>query len=81
MHYSSVIQLTPVQQISGEIIAVDERIREEPSLVARSPTEEGWIAKIRLKDPQELDDLLDEPSYMEFCSQIKNEQDPSSLGL
>ncbi|NRA85005.1 MAG: glycine cleavage system protein GcvH [Gammaproteobacteria bacterium] len=49
--------------VSGEIIAVNEDLDDSPELVNESPFVDGWIAKINLSDPSELDNLLDSDTY------------------
>jgi glycine cleavage system H protein len=55
---------------SGEVVEVNEALEENPRLVNENPLE-YWIIKIKLSDPTELDELLDEAAYNEHCA---NEQ-------
>lgn len=48
---------------SGEIIAVNEALEDEPEIINNAPYEGGWIAKIKLSDAAELDELLDAETY------------------
>jgi glycine cleavage system H protein len=49
--------------VSGEILARNEAIEADPSLLNTDPFESGWIFKIRLADPAELDALLPPAAY------------------
>ena len=49
--------------VSGEIIAVNEQLDEEPELVNSAPFGDGWMLRIRLADPGEADKLLDAAGY------------------
>jgi glycine cleavage system H protein len=49
--------------ISGEIVAVNETLDEDPALVNSDPYGEGWMIRIRVTDPSELDDLLTAEAY------------------
>lgn len=49
--------------VTGEVIAVNEALEDAPETVNESPFEDGWIAKIKLADAAELDDLLDAIAY------------------
>ncbi len=49
--------------ISGEVVAVNEALEEDPALVNSDPYGEGWMIRIRLTDPSELDDLLTPEAY------------------
>lgn len=44
--------------ISGEIVEANEEVEWESTLVNEDPYGEGWLAKIQISDPSELDDLL-----------------------
>lgn len=52
--------------VSGEIIEVNEALDDNPALVNDDPYGEGWMVKIRLSDPSELDALLDADAYREM---------------
>ena len=49
--------------VSGEVIAVNEALEEDPALVNSDPYGEGWMIRVRLTDPSELDDLLTPEAY------------------
>jgi glycine cleavage system H protein len=49
--------------ISGEIVAVNEGLDEDPSLVNSDPYGEGWMVRIRARDVSELDGLLSDTDY------------------
>ena len=53
--------------LSGEIVGVNEKLENEPSLLNSSPLEDGWIVKIKLSDLAELDSLLKEDEYMKLA--------------
>ena len=49
--------------MSGEVIAVNEQLDEEPERVNSAPFGDGWMLRIRLVDPGEADKLLDAAGY------------------
>lgn len=51
--------------VSGEIIEFNESLEEEPEKVNEDPYGEGWMIRIRMSDPSELEDLLDADAYKE----------------
>ena len=55
--------------ISGEVVAINEDLEGEPALVNAEATGKGWFFQIRMTDPSELDGLMDEAAYVEFCKQ------------
>ena len=54
--------------ISGEIIEINEALGDKPELINSSPFDEGWIMKIRMTNPGELDELLTVEEYKELIS-------------
>ena len=51
---------------SGEVIEVNESLRENPEKINQSPYEEGWICKIKMDNTDELSALMDEARYKEY---------------
>ncbi|MSO75601.1 MAG: glycine cleavage system protein GcvH [Alphaproteobacteria bacterium] len=56
--------------VSGEVIAVNETLTEQPNVVNADPTGEGWFFQIQLSDPAELDDLMDEDAYRTYVEEL-----------
>ncbi|MBE9492371.1 MAG: glycine cleavage system protein GcvH [Bacteroidetes bacterium] len=52
--------------LSGEVLEFNEALESNPEIVNKDPYGEGWIIKIRLSDPGELNDLLDADGYKEL---------------
>jgi glycine cleavage system H protein len=49
--------------LSGEVVAVNEALEEAPQTINEDPYGEGWLVKVRLSDPSEVDQLLDAEAY------------------
>ncbi len=49
--------------VSGEILEVNPTLNDAPELVNQDPYNEGWMVKIKLTNPAELNDLLDAEAY------------------
>lgn len=49
--------------VSGEILEVNGALSDGPELINSDPYGEAWMAKVKLSDPSELDDLLDAKAY------------------
>jgi glycine cleavage system H protein len=49
--------------VSGEVVAVNEALRDDPSLANSDPLASGWFFKVKLSNPAELADLLDQTGY------------------
>ncbi len=52
--------------VGGEILELNPALDSEPELVNSDPYGEGWIVKIKISDPGELDALLDAAGYISF---------------
>jgi glycine cleavage system H protein len=50
--------------VSGMIIEINEELENSPELVNESPYDEGWIVKMKISAPSELDELKDEEAYL-----------------
>lgn len=48
---------------SGEVLEINEALNDAPEKVNNDPYGEGWMIKIRLTDPSELDTLMDAAAY------------------
>jgi glycine cleavage system H protein len=55
--------------VSGEVAEVNEVLTADPAKVNADAMGEGWFLKLRLTDPKELDDLLDEAAYQRFVEE------------
>ena len=52
--------------VSGEVIEINSELEDNPKLINNAPLE-AWIVKVKIADPSELDGLMDEEAYAEFC--------------
>lgn len=56
--------------VSGEILEfnpeLDENEGDNPELINKDPYGKGWVVKIKITNPSELDDLMDSHAYQEF---------------
>ena len=49
--------------VEGEVLEINETINDQPELVNNDPYGEGWMIKIRVINPAELNSLLDAEGY------------------
>jgi glycine cleavage system H protein len=52
--------------VSGKITAINEALKEQPELINKDPYHDGWIVKIQMNDPSELDRLMTAEQYGEY---------------
>ena len=57
-----------IAPLSGEIVAVNEALKDSPEQINEDSYGEGWLVKIKLSDPSEIDSLLDAESYRSSLS-------------
>jgi len=55
-----------VAPLSGEIVAVNEALGEAPEQVNDDPYGEGWLVRVKLTDPAQVDTLMDVAAYREL---------------
>ena len=55
--------------VSGTVVEVNEMLEDEPEKINEDPYGEGWMFKVKLSDPAELDDLLDAEAYQGVLSE------------
>lgn len=53
--------------VSGEVVEVNEALEDEPELVNKDALGEGWIIKVKLANPEEVEQLLDAKGYEAVC--------------
>lgn len=49
--------------VSGEVVEVNSALEDEPELVNSDPYGDGWLARVELSDPDELEGMLDADAY------------------
>ena len=58
-----------VAPLSGEVVEVNQKVVEEPETINDDPYGEGWLIRIRLSEPGEVDSLLEPDAYRELTTQ------------
>src|SRR5438876_11209724 len=53
--------------VTGEVVEVNEALADKPELVNTDPYGDGWMIRIKVSDPTELDDLMNAEEYEEYC--------------
>ena len=55
--------------VSGEVTAVNDDLLDAPEILNSDPYGEGWMVKIKLSDPAELQGLMDAAAYTAYCEE------------
>jgi glycine cleavage system H protein len=56
--------------VTGEVAAVNDAVQSEPSVINEDAQGRGWLFKLKLANPGDLDALMDEAAYAEFLKTI-----------
>ncbi len=49
--------------VGGEVLEFNEALEDEPELINKDPYGKGWIIKVKITNPEEMNDLLDAATY------------------
>ena len=58
-----------IAPLSGEVVAINQKVVDEPETVNSDPYGEGWLIRIRVADPSEVDSLLDAEAYKQVVAE------------
>ncbi|HEX9416481.1 MAG TPA: glycine cleavage system protein GcvH [Gaiellaceae bacterium] len=58
-----------IAPLSGEVVEVNQKVVDEPEAVNADPYGEGWLIRIALTDPGEVDELLDAEAYQKLVAE------------
>jgi glycine cleavage system H protein len=59
--------------LTGEIISVNEDLKDEPDLINTDPYGDGWVFEIKLEDPSEVEDLMTAEDYKAYLEELEEE--------
>jgi glycine cleavage system H protein len=60
--------------VSGQVVEINQTVIDEPGLVNKDPYGAGWLVRLELSEPSQLDALMDSDEYDEFVAQLIEEQ-------
>jgi glycine cleavage system H protein len=58
-----------IAPLSGEILEVNQKAVDEPEVVNGDPYGDGWLVRIRMSDPSELEGLMDAAAYTAYAAE------------
>ena len=56
--------------VSGEVIEGNQAVADDPALINSDPEGQGWLFKLKLDNPAELDGLMDEAAYRDWIKTL-----------
>lgn len=57
--------------IAGEVIEVNEKLNDSPELINQDPYGQGWIIKLRIKNKEELNNLMNASDYEKYVESLE----------
>ena len=57
--------------VSGRVVDVNDALLDSPEIVNEDPYDEGWMVKVELDDPEELDGLMTAAEYEEMIGELE----------
>ncbi len=57
--------------VSGTVTEANDALADNPVRVNEDPTGDGWFFKLKMSDPSELDDLMDEDTYKSYIAGLE----------
>ena len=58
-----------ISPLSGEVVAVNQAVVEAPETINEDPYGDGWLIRVRLTEPAEVDELLDVQAYRQLLEE------------
>jgi len=59
--------------VSGKVLAINEDLLEAPEVLNQDPYEKGWLIRIEIKNPAEIDELMSASDYDKFVKEEAGE--------
>lgn len=56
--------------MEGEVVQVNEALADEPDLINAAPESLGWILRLKLADPNQIEALMDRPAYEAYLDSL-----------
>ena len=70
-HVESEDASSPIEApITGEVIEVNAEAIDNPDIVNAEPYASGWLLRVKIEDPSELEDLISEEEYAELTTEV-----------
>jgi len=60
--------------VSGQVLEINQTVIDEPGLVNKDPYGAGWLVRLELSEPSELDALMDSERYEIFVAELSEQE-------
>lgn len=61
--------------LTGQIISINEDLKDEPDLIKTDSYDDGWVFEIKMSDPSEVEDLMTATDYRAYLQEIEEEEE------
>ena len=58
--------------VTGEITAHNENVKSDAAIVNSEAEKDGWVLKVRVEDPKDIEELMDEKAYAKYVEENKH---------
>ncbi len=58
-----------IAPVSGEVVEINEELLDDPEIINEDPYGEGWLLKLKLSDPEELEELMSADEYEDYLEE------------
>ncbi len=65
--------------VTGTIVEVNNLVIDSPAIINEDPYEDGWLVKMKLVAPKELDDLMDADEYEEYVEKVRIQDEEEAM--
>ncbi len=55
-----------ISPLTGEVVRVNEKLKDSPELVNDNPYDDGWMYTVKISNPAQLDSLMDADAYLKY---------------
>ena len=66
--------------VSGQVLEINQTVIDEPGLVNKDPYGAGWLVRLELSKPSELDALMDSDKYDKFVAELSENESEQEGG-
>lgn len=59
--------------VTGEVVEANDVLMDGPELINNDPHDEGWLVRVKVSDPAELEELMDAEAYESFVGDLEED--------
>ena len=68
--------------VDGEVVEVNDALEDDPQLLCEEPYDDGWLVRLKLRDPSQIEDLMDASAYVLYVkSEAGEDVEPHEIAV